>query len=115
MQKNRRTSNRQHTMGLLSSLWDGESVCIGVVEDLSANGIRLSQIPFRFDKYSQECLTVVHGPFDDFKVILKPCWRLETRKEMYQLIGFKLVIPAGNWKQFVDATLKVSGAVNISP
>lgn len=92
-------------MGLLSSMWDGESSCIGVVEDVSATGIRVSQIPSHFDKYCQECFIIVHGPLQDFKVILHPSWRLETRREMYQLIGFEVVKPAANWKHFVDATL----------
>ncbi len=96
-------------MGLLSSMWDGESACIGVVEDVSATGIRVSQIPSKFDKNSQECFTVVHGPLQDFKVMLHPSWRLETKKEMYQLIGFQVVHPTANWKQFVAATLKTSG------
>lgn len=109
MRTNRRGSKRQSTMGLLSSMWDGESVCIGVVDDVSATGIRVSQIPSKFDKHSQECLTIVHGPLQDFKVMLHPSWRLETKKEMYQLIGFKVVKPAANWKQFVAATLKTSG------
>ncbi|MBU1453842.1 MAG: hypothetical protein KKD01_03865 [Proteobacteria bacterium] len=91
-------------MGLLSSMWDGESACIGVVEDVSATGIKVSQIPSRFDKYCQECFSVVHGPLQDFKIILHPSWKLETRKEMYQLIGFEVVNPAANWKEFIAAT-----------
>lgn len=105
MQRNRRACKRQPIMGLLSSMWDGESTCIGVVEDVSATGIRVSQIPSQFDKYSQQCLTIVHGPLQDFKVMLYPSWRVETKKEMYQLIGFEVVKPGANWKQFVDATL----------
>ncbi|MBU0946244.1 MAG: hypothetical protein KJ804_22500 [Proteobacteria bacterium] len=108
MQMNRRAGKRQSTMGLLSSLWDGKYACIGVIEDVSSTGIRVSQVPSYFDEYSQECLTVVHGPFRDFKVILQPSWKLETRKEMYQLIGFQVVTETVSWKQFAAVILKTS-------
>lgn len=100
-------------MGILSSMWDGESACIGVVEDVSATGIRVSQIPANFDKDFQECLTIVHGPLQDFKVILHPSWRMETRRGMYQLIGFEVIKPAAKWKHFVDATLHSSKMIKI--
>ncbi len=106
---NRRIRKRQATMGLLLSMWDGESSCIGVVEDVSADGIMVSQIPSHFDEDSQECVTLVHTPLKDFKLSLAPCWRIETKNEMYQKVGFKIVAPISNWEQFVNETLEATG------
>jgi hypothetical protein len=109
MQMNRRVSKRQATMGLLSSMWDGKSVCIGVVEDISANGILVSQIPAHFDEDFHECFSIVHGPLQDLIVMVLPSWKADTKKEMYQLIGFEIVKPPANWEQFVSVTLETTG------
>ena len=95
-------------MGLLSSMWDGKSTCIGIVEDVSDTGIRISQIPSHFNDHSQ-CLSIVHGPFQDFKIKLQPCWKSETKKEMYQLIGFQVVNPTAIWEQFITDALNTYG------
>ncbi|MDO9040803.1 MAG: hypothetical protein Q7U64_00495 [Desulfocapsaceae bacterium] len=92
-------------MGLISSMWNGKSACIGVVEDVSATGILISQIPSHFDEHSRQYFTIVHSPFDDFKIMLQARWRSETKKEMYQMIGFKIVNPTLNWKKFLAKTL----------
>jgi hypothetical protein len=89
-------------------MWNGKSACIGVVEDVSATGILVSQIPSHYDEHSQKFFTIVHGPLQDFKLKLQAQWRSETKKEMYQMIGFKIVNPTLKWKKFLAATLATS-------
>ncbi|MDO8948751.1 MAG: hypothetical protein Q7U88_16600 [Desulfocapsaceae bacterium] len=108
MHTNRRACKRHGTMGLISSMWNGKSACIGVVEDVSATGILVSQIPSHYDEHSQKFFGIVHGPLQDFKLMLQAKWKSETKKEMYQMIGFKIVNPTLNWKKFLAATLATS-------
>jgi len=109
MLTNRRKCKRNATMGLMSIMSDGDSACIGVVEDVSATGIRVSQIPSRFSEHSQGYFGVVYGPLQDFKLKLQPKWRSEIKKNMYQMIGFQVVNPTPKWKQFLTVVLATSG------
>jgi hypothetical protein len=86
-------------------MWNGNSACIGVVEDVSSTGIRVSQLPSHFDQHSRKCFIIVHGPLQDFKLTLQAKWRSETQKEMHQMIGFKIVNPTLNWKNFIEENL----------
>ncbi|MDD3813996.1 MAG: hypothetical protein PHZ02_05065, partial [Desulfocapsaceae bacterium] len=83
--------------------------CIGVVEDVSITGIRICQIPSHFGEHSQKCFSIMHGPLQDFKLMLKAKWRSETKKEMYQMIGFQVVNPTVKWKKFLAVTLASMG------
>lgn len=107
---NRRGCKRNATLGLMSSMWNKDSACTGVVEDVSATGIRISQIPSQFGDHFQECLAVVHGPLQDFKLILHPKWRSEIKKNMYQMVGFQVMNPPLNWKQFPGVIFAKSGS-----
>lgn len=109
MHTNRRTSNRHATPGLISSIWNGESACIGIIEDVSTSGIRVSQIPSNFIEQSRKCFIIVHGPLQDFKLILQARWKSETKKETDQMIGYKIVKPTHNWKNFLAVTLATTG------
>lgn len=106
MQTDRRHNARQATdlMGLMSSMWDGKFACLGVVEDVSARGIRISQVPSHFDVHAHQCVSIVHGPCHDLHITLRPCWRSETKKAMYQLIGFRIVTPTVHWAKFIAET-----------
>ncbi len=115
MLMNRRACERHATMGLMSSMWNGKSACIGVIEDVSVTGIRICQIPSHFDEHSRKCFSIVHGPLQDFKLMLKAKWRSETKKEMYQMIGFQVVNPTVNWKKFLAVALASSGVNESSP
>ena len=80
---------------------DGKSSVLGIVEDLSAIGIRLGQIPLDFDENIQQCKAVIHSPAGDFNLVLTPRWSDETNRGMYKTIGFQIVDPPIGWSQFV--------------
>ena len=109
MDKNNRGSARHRTLGLMSFISDGKSSVLGVVEDLSASGLRVVQIPRDFDTTVQRCKAVISSPAGDYIVILKPCWVKETNRGMYKTIGFQIVDPPPGWTTFVEELAKGSG------
>lgn len=101
MEKNNRSNARHKTLGLMSFISDGKSSVLGIVEDLSVDGLRVAQIPRDFDASVRLCKAVINGPGGDFTVSLKPCWMKETNRGMYKTIGFQIVAPPAGWKEFV--------------
>lgn len=101
MDKNNRISPRHKTLGLMSFVSDGKSSVLGVVDDLSASGLRIAQIPQDFDATVQRCKAVISSPSGDFTLTLKPCWVKETNRGMYKTMGFQIVDPPVEWTAFV--------------
>ena len=102
MDKSHRKSARHKTLGLMSFISDGKSSVLGIVEDISASGIRVAQVPNDFDSAVKQCTAVIHGPTGDFNIILKPCWVRETNQGMYKTIGFQIHNPPEEWTVFVE-------------
>jgi len=102
METRRRACERHETIGLMSSLWDGKTACMGIVEDVSPAGLKIAQVPTCFNDSRSRCFSIVHGPVDDFKILLQPRWKKSTRKGMYKCIGFKIEKPTADWKKFVN-------------
>ena len=101
MDKSRRGSSRHKTLGLMTFISDGKSSVMGVVDDISATGIKVAQIPRDFDTTVQNCRAVINSPGGDYTVSLKPCWVQETNRGMYKTIGFQIVAPPPGWTAFV--------------
>lgn len=114
MDANRRSSERLTTMGLMSTVSDGKSAYLGVVEDVSASGVCLSQVPAVFDETVDNCFTVVKGPTGDYKCQLHPRWARATNRGMYKVIGFQIEEPSKSWKKFVERMNMESNPFNIS-
>lgn len=105
MDMNRRKNERHETCGLMSSIWDGKSACIGVIDDVSTTGIKVSQIPSFIDLDSGKFFTIVHGPLTDVKMMLRLKWKKETQKDMYLSAGFQVLKPTYNWKQCINKSM----------
>lgn len=101
MDKDSRINARHKTLGLMSFISDGKSSALGIVEDLSAGGLRVAQIPRDFDATVVRCKAVIQSPGGDFSVLVKPCWVKETNRGMYKTIGFQIVDPPVGWTEFV--------------
>lgn len=101
MNHNNRSGPRHKTLGLMSVIFDGKSSVLGVVEDLSASGVRVTQIPRDFDFTVPRCKAVIHCPGGDFTLTLRPCWVKETNRDRYRTIGFQIVEPPAVWTAFV--------------
>lgn len=102
MEINKRFDQRHVTLGLMSSVSDGKNAFMGVVEDISLRGMRLSNVPADFDDTVDPCFIVVKGPTRDFKVFLHPRWTRSTNHGMYKDIGFQINDPPHSWERFVD-------------
>jgi len=85
----------------MSFISDGKTSVLGIVEDLSATGLRVGQVPLNFDDSVQQCKAVIHSPTGDFNMILTPRWIEETNMGMYKSIGFQIVDPPDGWTEFV--------------
>ncbi|MDH3328864.1 MAG: hypothetical protein OEM01_06485 [Desulfobulbaceae bacterium] len=101
--KNSRNSTRHETLGLMSNISDGKSTFVGVVEDISDTGLRISKVPASFDDTIDKCYSIVNGPNDDFMIALQPRWVQTTNKGMYKMIGFEIENPPANWNGFVES------------
>jgi hypothetical protein len=101
MGKSDRKNVRLETLGLMSFISDGKSSVLGIVEDLSATGLRVGQVPLDFDDTVQKCKAVIHSPTGDFNMVLTPRWVEETNMGMYKSIGFQIVEPPDGWTEFV--------------
>ena len=110
---NKRSSERHMTMGLMSTVSDGKAAYLGVVEDISATGVCLSQVPAVFDDTVEQCFTVLKGSSRDFKVILHPCWARATNRGMYKVIGFRIEEPSESWEQFVEKVTAETAPFNV--
>ena len=111
---NKRSSERHMTMGLMSNVFDGKAAYLGVIEDISATGVCLSQVPAVFDDTTEQCFTVVKGPSSDFRVMLHPCWAKATNRGMYKVIGFRVEEPSKSWGKFVEQITAETGPFNAS-
>ena len=103
MQDNRRISARHQTLGMMSNIFDGNSAVLGIVEDISRDGICISKIPIPFAVNLQNCLAIINSPRRDFHMALHACWKRSTDRGMYRMIGFQVPEPPESWLRFVDS------------
>lgn len=97
----KRKDNRYRTLGLMAVISDGTTRHFGVVEDLSASGLCLTQVPVDFDESGGSCTAVVNSPVGDVHVSLHPCWIRPAKKGMYKTIGFKIHNPPAGWQKLI--------------
>lgn len=104
-----RRDSRYKTLGLMAVISDGKTRHFGVVEDLSASGLRLTQVPADFDESGGTCTAVVNSPTGDVQVSLHPCWIRSAKKGMYKTIGFKIHNPPAGWQDLIKELEQNSG------
>ena len=102
MSVNKRTNERHQTLGLMLKISDGTTDAIGVVEDISYQGLCVSQVPAVFDQSVATCYAVVKGPEHDLRVALETKWFKQTNNGMYKKIGFEIKNPPQGWTNFVN-------------
>lgn len=115
LEENSRNSTRHETIGLMSNITDGKTTYIAVVEDISATGLRISQVPAGFDDTVGRCYSIVNGPKNDFTVALIPRWAQVTNKGMYKMIGFEIENPPGSWTEFVAGVRENTDPFSLAP
>jgi hypothetical protein len=102
LEQNGREGVRHGTIGIMSNISDGTAAFVGVVEDVSRNGLRISQVPAEFDEAAVFCRGIINGPREEYVFALKPRWVSRTHRGMYKMIGFEIEAPTEKWTSFVD-------------
>jgi hypothetical protein len=100
--KLQRVETRHKTLGLMAIVSDGKSQYFSIVEELSAQGLRLGKIPADFDQSADRCTAVVLAPFDDLNITLNFRWMRETNRGMYKTVGFHIPTPPYAWQSLVN-------------
>lgn len=96
-----RSDARLPTQGMMALISDGTKTYYGVVDDLSENGLRLSQIPPELDDTASNFSVVIQSPTGEVKVSMLQCWLRTTKKGMYKTIGFKVQNPPPGWQKLI--------------
>lgn len=96
---NRRNQTRYTISGITSSV-AGERFCFsGYVEDVSRTGIRISNLPKKFDESIASYTCLVEGNGANFKIELEPRW--VKNGEYLKEVGFRVLHPSYAWTNFV--------------
>ena len=102
LEENGRRSIRHETIGLMSNITDGNASVVGIVEDISANGMRVSHIPSNFDDTAERCYSIMSVPGKDYTFVMHPRWAKLTNHGMYKMVGFELENIPDGWKTLVN-------------
>jgi hypothetical protein len=108
----KRSSSRLKTVGLMAMVSNDGSRCFGIVEDISENGLRLTQIPAEFADSAASCSAVVHSLAGDVNISLRPCWIRATTKGMYKTIGFEIQDPPPDWQELIETLQQETGGLD---
>lgn len=102
MKANRRTAERLESVGLMTNIFDGRSAVLGVVQDVSRCGLRVSTVPAVFEETVETCYAVVNGGWQNFHLALQPRWALAAAGGMFKTIGFQIQHPPAEWTHFIE-------------
>lgn len=99
-----RKHRRMRAPLLVGDVADGKNVFQAMVEDFSAGGLRMSDIPnsFRIDRdvYTIVISTGKHH----FRLMVKPRWQKQNQFGKNREIGFKIIDAPWRWIQLTKAT-----------
>lgn len=103
-----RVNKRLKSRGLTIDIDNGGFVVDGYIEDVSFNGMKVTQLPKRFLVQKNNFITVISGNNFSFKVEISPCWIHREFPGAYQVVGFKIINPTQSWKDFINNHYKNS-------
>lgn len=78
---------------------DENLVVGGVVENVSANGFKLSGVSSAFTAQKYNYKVIVSGGGKFFKLMARPCW--QTKGTGTKDVGFKVMDASWEWYEFV--------------
>lgn len=97
----KRRNSRFNVHGLVGDIADGNLVLGGIVEDVSFNGFRMSNLPKNFSAARRSYTTVISGNNKHYRCIVVPCWSQKSDKSRFVDVGFKIVQAPWEWTEFV--------------
>ncbi len=97
-----RDGKRIGSKGFTIDIANGRYAVDGYIDDISVDGIKVTQLSDEFLVNNSKYVTVIIGINVNFKVEVQPCW---VRKSPggYQEVGFKIVNPPKSWKSFLQS------------
>ncbi|MHB8811328.1 MAG: hypothetical protein ACYC9M_15155 [Desulfobulbaceae bacterium] len=107
---NRREAVRLDGPGLMLNIFDGRSAVLGVVNDVSRSGMRVSTIPPSFAQSVDTCYAVVNGAWKDFHLVLQLRWARAMVLGKYKMCGFQIQDPPADWTRFIEKMESEQGA-----
>ena len=96
---NKRKQERYLVEDITSSLADAHFCFSGMVEDVSRTGIRISNLPQKFDDSVGICICVIEAQGKNFKIEVEPRWTNDSG--FLKEVGFKITNPPWNWTAFI--------------
>ncbi|MBU0728741.1 MAG: PilZ domain-containing protein [Proteobacteria bacterium] len=87
-------------VAMSSTVSDGNFFYEGMVANVSRSGLRISDLPKRFDPHAKKCTTVITGKGESYKLVLEPCWSKDDG--LYQEVGFRIISSPLDWALFMD-------------
>lgn len=94
-----RRYRRENVSGYSCDIADRHRLISGVIDDISSNGFRVSQVSDAFPGDGHSYRTVVSGNGRHYKIVAKPCWQRKTANGLE--IGFKILDVSWEWTEFV--------------
>lgn len=86
---------RREVSGYTCDIADSRRLIGAVVENVSANGFKVSRIGEGFLAAEHCYRTVISGNGKHFKILAKPCWKRQTSQGVE--IGFKILDVSWEW------------------
>ena len=94
-----RRTRRERVAGFTCDIADGNRLLAGIVEDISANGFKMTQVTEAFQGDEHYYRTVVNGGGKHFKILAKPCWSRASSDGLE--IGFKILDVSWEWTELI--------------
>jgi hypothetical protein len=108
----KRQQARMNLKGYTAAIADGKLIFSGLVDNISLGGLRLSEMPQKFElKNWKYTLVVSGGPgASSYRMTVFPCWR--RKNNFSQEIGFKIAEAHAGWKSFIQKIMPKIGGGN---
>lgn len=98
---------------MYADISDSKRTFKGVVVNVSREGLKVSEIPVKFDFYSKKYTAVISDKDKNFKFHLKPRWsKLDSP---YKEIGFQIISPPLEWIRFINDLMGEERTMETSP
>ena len=103
--------NRKHPRlipydGILAEISTGETICTGVIRNMSMMGISLKHLPDKFFDKMDKLTLVIKGYDIDHNLQISPRWIADAKSG--KQIGAEIIKPSPGWNQFLLQAEKIS-------
>ena len=98
---------------IFADISDGKHTFKGIVVNVSRKGLKMVEIPQKFDFYSEKYTAVISDKGKNFRFHLKPRW--SKVDPPYKKIGFQIISPPLDWVKFINGLERAELTMERSP